>query len=1050
MDAIDSRQIQLNLNFFWESENININPSGWVLLESELNGIDCAKNSAVNLQFINTDSKNFEKSREEFNWDFTKTFFKTNLFRTGEYPQGIHLFTLKYEPEKFKGNYSTFLDKNSLDVYNKIEIDSVKTFNNEYFDFETNDIKKDPAKISIENLLTKQFTYKPYFTTDKKYSDTEFQFKYGIYEKKDLDLKLDKSEITDQLMVQLFKTSILKNIELEIPKKEQEIDGETFICKTGLIWKYKIAPIMPYGILESLAVTGAIDLMNIGIFNQSLNKFKYYNVDFQSQLLLDMTSYNSEGHTVDTVKLTFYDLFGKVCDYVIPKMVSYNGQFKVIVPLDGSLHDGMYAYDGNYLDKKDIYPNFFSTDPNLTSDTLKRAPKHDRVSLKTENYVDQLRTVIEDMDTEIKYYAYHDTSLPEGLHPNYLYWVTVSYNLEEDSEYVTLPDGYWYWTNTKFNEYYYDNQYDNYNDIDFDLDLTVKASISGNPTDSNTREYPFTEKDVLISDYTEKNKKEFPFKISIYPDFKNYYQTLRVNTSDVSTFIKSISYGVDSDRAVWDRELATININDEDLDKDTQHNYVNWSIESPFNTVPNDIQYYPTFGNTEEPVTFSGRKIRSINLTGVNYFDLTLNLFEDIERIFYHKELRENKQVSYHPVTTIPIEHRWVKSGMHGMDGHNRPKTVVFSTTSEQEIQQLDQHAKQKGYFLDTMDHIVAVSKGGDSAVSCFLPKGTSQHYYAAWFISTGNTPIPIEDLFPSDTSIGLISVYGYVGTFNTCYLENSDKLGWSFNSSSSKSWGDWYDINPYIGRDDCYKGKTDGIKQDGDTYIYYKYGSDYYLFNFFGCPFSDSLNTFYGIDESVHLLGQADNVLTSYIQNVGYLLNKQDLIINVEGKDEPAIYIGPFNVRLWDNIPGCNKDAKCIHFKFNGIAQTIQNLSIKLKYPEKYIDDLNYYKDPDTGNLEAYSNYTVFYKRKIDGIDNPTVTPVYTSSYDANRGLRISSFLNESNSYWGQGNCYMYYCAQEARKGDKDEPVIKLQDVSKNAMAGMLAIPYKILKTYE
>ena len=100
---------------------------------------------------------------------------------------------------------------------------------------------------------------------------------------------------------------------------------------------------MPYGILDNLAVEGEIDLMQIGIYKQEINSFKYYNTEYQSTLNINMTSYNSVGHTLNTIKLTFYDLYGEVCTYTLPKMISYNGTFQVIVPLDGSLHEGMKA-----------------------------------------------------------------------------------------------------------------------------------------------------------------------------------------------------------------------------------------------------------------------------------------------------------------------------------------------------------------------------------------------------------------------------------------------------------------------------------------------------------------------------------------------------------------------------------------------------------------------------------------------------------------------------------------------------------------------------------
>ena len=53
------RQIQLNLSFLWESENININPIGWVLLDTKLNGEDIADRNTYTVKFTEVNTENY-------------------------------------------------------------------------------------------------------------------------------------------------------------------------------------------------------------------------------------------------------------------------------------------------------------------------------------------------------------------------------------------------------------------------------------------------------------------------------------------------------------------------------------------------------------------------------------------------------------------------------------------------------------------------------------------------------------------------------------------------------------------------------------------------------------------------------------------------------------------------------------------------------------------------------------------------------------------------------------------------------------------------------
>lgn len=1026
---LKTRNIQLNLNFFWESENININPSGWVLRKSLLNGVECNIESDVDnvkLQYINTKTEQIIEKE----WKIP-TFFKT-VFQLGSYPETtdtLHLFSLKYEPEKFQGIYSQYLDTNSEQAYNKINFGEITTC-------EKNSIVNLFQENTLKNLLDKQFTYKPFYIKNEGlYSDSEFYFKYSDYASNEMNLKINSSNISDQLMVQMLKTSILKNIIIkDLPLKEQIFSEESYICKNGLIWEYEIAPIMPYGVLDSLKVSGEINLLNIGIFEQKLNKFKYYNTEFQSQLLLDMTSYNSQGHTVDTITLTFYDIFGKVCTFQIPKMVSYNGQIKVTLPLDGNIHEGMKA--------NTEYPNYFSEKNDLhlqeENEKLIRLENFD-LAQPNNNYIEELTfKKVKDPSSETLKYAYHDNSLAEGLQANYLYWVTVSYTLEENPEEVTFEKGYWYWTNTKYNEYYYNNDYDDYNDIPFDLDLIVNASISGTAPENSTEDQQI-DKDLSVV-YKEKNKEGLPFIVTILPDFANYYQTLRVNTTDVSTFLDSISYGIDSDKQMWDRSFATLNVNDEPYDQE-EYSYVKWNLSSKFPVVSETLQYYPSFGNTDLLLDLDCKKITNLN---TEYSNLQLNLTEDIQRTFIFQKIYGSKRVSYHPVKNFQIQHKYIANAAWLRDPTNMPAVSLFVRNSPSEINQLESQLQAHNWDVYQVTE-TARTNSSNKSVFYLNTDGTSTHFYGSWFIQKGGTTLPYSKIFGTN-QLGIFTAYGRIGDIMKPDLWSTDTEGWKYSGQRADfTWSQWGQAHPYMWKKEhAYSGRTAGMGQLGNpkTYLCYNYKNTLLVFKNQE-DFPDYLKEgikIYGIDESESYTGVA-NVPIEMRQNEGAIANKQDLIIQVSGKKNPNIYLGLYNTSLWKSIQGCDKDAKCLQFQFNGPAQTVQNLTAKIPYPKRFLDETEYYKDDETNDIIDYTGYTVFYKK--DGIS----IPLDIASYDKTNGFKFSNLLNEDNSYMqNQGDVFMYFIMQ--RQGDRKQ--LGTKDVWGNAMSGMFVVPFKNLTKYE
>lgn len=1004
---ITLRDIQLNLNFTWESENININPCGWVLKSSKINGKDCTSTSSVNLIFY----KDVNSSKSyTFN---IPTFFSTVFKSTELNDDELHSFSLKYIPEKFKGVYSQYKDAYSLDAYKQLNIGKITDTSSEQKEikiFEEN---------LLNNLIEKQFQYKPYFNQDSlKYSNTKYQFTYSDFTtyRESVKLLIDKTKITDQLMVQLLNASIIKNVDLQnIPLREQEINGETYTCSSGIVWEYEIVPVMPYGLLQALAIKGSIDLMDIGIYKQKINSFKYYNSGFQSTLKMDMTSFNSEGKTLDLVKLVFHDIYGEVCSYTLPKMISYNGTFQVTVPLDGSLHSGMQACA--------TYPNLFSTDP------LSYSPEKGIVALPNKNFVRNTEKLIESLDkksvteeNEKLLRAYHSTQEPEGLHKDYLYWVTVELKLEEEIEFTKTDYGFWYWTNSKFNEYYFRDDILSYNDIPFDLDLSVKVGITGNSPDVKQTEESGETSGSYI--YTENNSNN-PFTIKIYPDFNNY-NTLFVDSNNTASFLKEIKYGINKDRQEWNRDLATIQVSDDTLDNQS---YVNWTIDpTPFTPTDDTLSYYPSFGNTNEQLTFNSKLIN--NLTNVKLDNLKLYLYEDIKRVYQYNFIKQNKKIKYYSTIKKEWKEKFIYPAMYSIP-NPKPRTLVWVKDSLEEMISLENSMKNEPH-----QHIDQLSptyySDGEAKSSLYINSyGQSSIFGGAWFASSGGVALNTSKFGLDDNQIGYIWFFGWIGTHMYTKLDGD----WQYQGAQKAEWET--SAGHYVGKEEPKHGTTGA--NEIDKFLYYKYNGNVYIYYNFSGKHPCFGKTLYCIDKT-NISEGTFSVNSEIQQNSGYIQNLQDLVVQIEGKENPTIYLGHLNINLWKKIENSDSNAKCISFKFNNIAQAVQTLQIKLKYPQKYLDEVDYFYDEVSG-VQILGDYTVYYKDETGKI-------VYLHDVEyGNKGLKINYLLNTSAfPNWDCGVYCAYFVEAKYDSGKEVNKKGHIKDWTGNAMAGTLAVPYRIL----
>lgn len=336
----------------------------------------------------------------------------------------------------------------------------------------------------------------------------------GVYynnEGKKLEVN-DAKEVKDCIVNNHFKSSITKKgFTINIP----DIDSKrNKIDKRDLILSFKVAPMMEYGVLSDLVQTHYIDFSKIGSGEINLEGYKYYIGENLCTLQIDSSIYPEDNKGVAEIEVQFYDNQGLCAKYFINNLVSYSGIITEYIPLNGNSSN----YKLSKQDGKKLIPHAgqMFTDrekPENVDTTLSYVylnKKADKLVPIEVTYNKEDKNFYKDKDNKepvtissTSPIFYNDAGT---LYSNMLYAVKIIYKYTSKNvlgEYNT-EDGKqfkfewrWLWTNTMFNQYYYNVK--DFKDNQFELQLDLNVDYEADFSSNTIKQYQSSKKSTEIS-----------------------------------------------------------------------------------------------------------------------------------------------------------------------------------------------------------------------------------------------------------------------------------------------------------------------------------------------------------------------------------------------------------------------------------------------------------------------------------------------------------------------------------------------------------------------
>ena len=333
-----------------------------------------------------------------------------------------------------------------------------------------------------------------YYKNIKSIKNNKGSFIYLDKEGKEINAEI----IQDSIVNNYYHSSILKEFHTfqNIPYQKKEI-GETEetvkknpdkIKKAYIengIYHYQVAPAMEYGILEQYAIDGYIDLNKINSGEIALTGWRYYNTENNSTLTFEIEAYPEQHKGISEVVLEFYDNQGFAAAYHIRNRKSYSGTFTEYIPLNGEQQD----YKLDYIKADGTIGTHLGLPVNKNDYENWNNNKGDS---KYEEYIKS------NLFPDYGPYFKNDAGiLYSGI--VYLVKVIVKYcskdalgNYKDDYK---LNNGFesttfyrWMWTNTLFNDRYYDTR--DYDNLLFTLNLDLSVQYSEG-SDYNYKVYDY-------------------------------------------------------------------------------------------------------------------------------------------------------------------------------------------------------------------------------------------------------------------------------------------------------------------------------------------------------------------------------------------------------------------------------------------------------------------------------------------------------------------------------------------------------------------------------
>lgn len=344
--------------------------------------------------------------------------------------------------------------------------------------------------------------------------NTYFIYKNG----KKVDSNYYDVQLNDIFVHNHFNKDILVKLgEVIIPIKS----GDTLSDLTGLTYTFKISPKMSYGYLPNLSQTHTIDFgkLNSGIIN--LTEWHYYNDANISTIKIGLDTYPEENKGIQKVDLEFYDNQGLTATLSLQDKNSYSGTFTETISLNNSSNSN-------------LIPN-----PNGHKGQAYKIPSENWDTTSEDNDATRLKALVDQKvylkDDKEEIYYENDAGI---IYPNLLYLVKIKvYYLNKDTlgNYIEGEDPKvfyrWYWTNSMFNQYYYD--YYDFNELYMDIDINLQGQFK------ETGNFKVHKSQVVNNNYISGKDSELPY-------YSLGYNLHRINSVDSNVNMKIIPFITDN------------------------------------------------------------------------------------------------------------------------------------------------------------------------------------------------------------------------------------------------------------------------------------------------------------------------------------------------------------------------------------------------------------------------------------------------------------------------------------------------------------------------
>lgn len=301
-------------------------------------------------------------------------------------------------------------------------------------------------------------------------------------------------EVQDCIVNNYFKSSITKKgFTINIPDTDSKGNK---IDRRDLILSFKVAPMMEYGVLSDLVQTHYIDFSKIGSGEINLEGYRYYIGENLCTLQIDSSIYPEDNKGVAEIEVQFYDNQGLCAKYFINNLVSYSGIITEYIPLNGnssnyklSKQDGkkLIPHAGQMFTDEEKPENVDTTLSYvyLNTESEKLTPievTYDKENKKFYKGDEENKQEVSISSTSPIFYNDAGT-----LYSNMLYAVKIiykytsknvlgEYNIEDSKGFKF--EWRWLWTNTMFNQYYYNVK--DFKDNQFELTLDIGAQYYAN------------------------------------------------------------------------------------------------------------------------------------------------------------------------------------------------------------------------------------------------------------------------------------------------------------------------------------------------------------------------------------------------------------------------------------------------------------------------------------------------------------------------------------------------------------------------------------------